>query len=152
MAEGVFRSVAKNNPHVGEIDSCGTGAYHTLDPPDSRTMATLRKNGINDYDHGARQVTKEDFSDFDYIFAMDQWNLRDLQKLQRRVESKGSKSKAQIMLFGEYSGKSRAEEVEDPYYGADNGFDTVYEQVNRFSTNFLKSLDQEASTAGKSSG
>lgn len=149
MAEGVFRSVVKGSTHINQIDSCGTGAYHTLDPPDSRTMATLRKNGISDYDHGARQVTKEDFNHFDYIFAMDEYNLRDLRKLQRRVESKGQKSKAQVMLFGEFSGKSGAEEVEDPYYGADNGFDTVYEQVNRFSTNFLKSLENGAS-AGKS--
>lgn len=145
MAEGVFRSIAaKTSTHIGEIDSCGTGAYHTLDPPDSRTMATLRENGINDYDHGARQVTKQDFENFDYIFAMDGWNLRDLQKLQRKVESKGQKSKAQVMLFGEFNGKSSPEEVEDPYYGADNGFDVVFEQVKRFSTNFLKSLEKDA--------
>lgn len=150
MAEGVFRSLAKNDPRIGEIDSCGTGAYHTLDPPDHRTMATLRKNGINDYDHGARQVTKEDFNDFDYIFAMDAYNLRDLQKMQRRVESKGQKSRAQVMLFGEFGGKGRAEEVEDPYYGANNGFDTVYEQVKRFTTNFLKSVE-DGSAAPSSS-
>ena len=41
------------------------------------------------------------------------------------------------MLFGVYSGKKRAEDVKDPYYGADNGFETVYEQVTRFSKNFL---------------
>ena len=142
MAEGVFRSVAKGNTHVGDVDSCGTGAYHSLDPPDYRTMATLKKNGITEYDHGARQVTKEDFNDFDYMLAMDAWNLRDLQKMRRRVESKGQKTKAQVMLFGEFSGKGKAEEVVDPYYGADNGFDTVYEQVKRFSTNFLKSLEK----------
>ena len=144
MAEGVFRSVAKDNARVGEIDSCGTGAYHTLDPPDYRTMAILKKNKIDDYDHGARQVTKEDFNDFDYIFAMDASNLRDLEKLKRRVESKGQKSRAQVMLFGEFSGKSKAEQVEDPYYGRDNGFDVVFEQVKRFSSNFLKSLDEES--------
>lgn len=144
MAEGVFRSIAKNSSYIGEIDSCGTGAYHTLDPPDDRTMATLSKNGITDYDHGARQVTKEDFNDFDYVFAMDGWNLRDLQKMQRRVESKGQKTRAQVMLFGEFSGKNKVEEVGDPYYGADNGFDVVYEQVKRFSNNFLKSLEKDS--------
>lgn len=149
MAEGVFRSMAKNNPRVGEVDSCGTGAYHTLEPPNYRTMSVLMKNGINDYDHGARQITKEDFNEFDYIFAMDAYNLRDLQKMQRRVESKGQKCKAQVMLFGEFGGKGRAEEVEDPYYGPDNGFDTVFEQVKRFSVNFLKSI--EDGSAGPSS-
>lgn len=140
MAEGVFRSVAKSNPRVGEVDSAGTGAYHTLDPPDYRTMATLRKHSITDYDHGARQVRGDDFHTFDYIFAMDQHNLRDLQRLQAKVNSKGPKSKANLMLFGEFGGSKRPEEVIDPYYGADNGFEVVYEQVTRFSKNFLEQV------------
>lgn len=140
MAEGVFRSLANRDPHVGEIDSCGTGAYHTLDPPDSRTMATLKKNGISDYDHGARQVTKEDFNKFDYMFAMDRSNLQNLQRMQRQIEKREGPCRAKVMLFGEYNGRSRPEEVDDPYYGVDNGFDTVYGQVKKFSENFLKSL------------
>src|ERR1700743_1326244 len=98
MAEGVFRSLAKSNPRIGEIDSAGTGAYHTLDPPDSRTLKTLRRHGITDYNHGARQVHAGDFETFDYIFAMDAYNLSDLQRLQRRAESKGIHSKAKIMM------------------------------------------------------
>ncbi|KEF62727.1 uncharacterized protein A1O9_00700 [Exophiala aquamarina CBS 119918] len=140
MAEGVFRSLTKTNPRIAQIDSAGTGAYHTLDPPDDRTMATLRKHKITDYDHGARQVLGVDFDRFDYIFAMDQHNLRDLQRVQRRVESRGQKSRAKLMLFGEYGGGKRPEEVSDPYYGANNGFDTVFEQVSRFSNHFLKEV------------
>jgi low molecular weight phosphotyrosine protein phosphatase len=37
------------------------------------------------------------------------------------------------MLFGEFSGKKKAEEVDDPYYGG-----RAYEQCVRFSENFLK--------------
>ena len=144
MAEGVFRSLTKSHPGIGEIDSAGTGAYHTLEPPDCRTMETLEKHGIKGYDHGARQVLLEDFDTFDYIFAMDSYNLRDLQRSRRRAESEGKKVKAQVMLFGEYSGKRTAEEVGDPYYGADDGFAEVFEQVSRFSKNFLaKEVDRE---------
>ena len=123
MAEGVFRSLARGNAKIGTIDSCGTGAYHELDPPDYRTMETLQRHGIKDYDHAARKVTVQDFEDFDYIFAMDRSNLRDLQRMQKRLESKSgsNKTRAQVMLFGEFSGKSQTEEVDDPYYGADNG-------------------------------
>jgi len=145
MAEGVFRSLAKSHPRIGEIDSCGTGAYHTLDPPDYRTMSTLEKNEIRDYDHGARQVTKEDFGHFDYMFAMDTGNLRDLEKMQRRLERNDKSTRAKVMLFGEFAGKDATgktivEEVIDPYYGADNGFDVVYEQVKRLSQNFLQQV------------
>jgi low molecular weight phosphotyrosine protein phosphatase len=144
MAEGVFRSLTKSNPRIGDIDSAGTGAYHTLEPPDYRTMQTLRKNGISKYDHGARQVAPEDFENFDYVFAMDAHNLRDLLRTQRRVESKGKKTKAQVMLFGTYGGKSKPEEIVDPYYGADDGFGEVYEQVSRFSNNFLRQVVDKA--------
>jgi low molecular weight phosphotyrosine protein phosphatase len=139
MAEGVFRHLTASDERIGTVDSAGTGAYHTLEPPDPRTSATLRKKGITDYDHGARQVEEGDFSNFDYIFAMDRSNLRDLERMKRRAEKSGA-VKGQVMLYGKFSGKGKDEEVADPYYGRDNGFDTVYEQVNRFATNFLKEV------------
>ena len=142
MAEGVFRSLAKEHPRVHSIDSAGTGAYHTLDSPDYRTMETLAKHGIRGYEHGARQVQSQDFTDFTYIFAMDANNLRNLQSHHHRLEVKGQKPTAKIMLFGHYGGKSKAEEVVDPYYGRDNGFEVVYQQVSRFSKNFLAELDE----------
>jgi low molecular weight phosphotyrosine protein phosphatase len=41
------------------------------------------------------------------------------------------------MLFGEFSGKKKAEIVDDPYYGGSEGFEIAYEQIVRFSNNFL---------------
>ncbi|OJJ48717.1 hypothetical protein ASPZODRAFT_130832, partial [Penicilliopsis zonata CBS 506.65] len=70
---------------IGEIDSAGTGAYHSGDPPDSRTMSTLRRHGIRNYQHAARQVTRDDFRTFDYLLAMDKQNLRDLLDLRESV-------------------------------------------------------------------
>lgn len=144
MAEGLFRSIVSKPPYqalVKEVDSCGTGAYHTGSSPDSRTMSTLEDNGITDYDHAARKIHASDFQNFDYIFAMDRDNLRDLQRIQKRVGGK-----AKVMLFGEYAGgggtgkKKRAEEVEDPYYGGRDGFEIAYEKNMRFSRNFLRAV------------
>lgn len=86
MAEGVFRYIYSSSQQqqrlkIDNIDSAGTGAYHVRDPPDPRTMATLRQHGITNYNHSARKVTKDDFHNFDYILAMDQYNLRDLLRL-----------------------------------------------------------------------
>lgn len=78
MAEGVFRNVASSHPVIDEIDSAGTGAYHVMEPPDPRTMSTLRSHKISNYNHAARKVTKDDFLTFDYLLAMDKYNLRDL--------------------------------------------------------------------------
>lgn len=82
------------------------------------------------------QFQTKDFDTFDYIFAMDKSNLSDLQRLQRQKPD----SRAKVMLFGEYSGKGKAEVVTDPYYGGRDGFTKAYEQCMRFGKEFLKEV------------
>ncbi|QQK48035.1 Protein-tyrosine phosphatase, low molecular weight, mammalian [Penicillium digitatum] len=142
MAEGVFRHIAGAHPSIGEIDSAGTAAYHCLEPPDSRTMSTLRRHEITDYEHAARKVTREDFLTFDYLLAMDKSNLRDLQELEERAV-------ADVRLFGDFGKGGKVQDhigsgevVKDPYYGGANGFEEVYQQVVRFSQNFVEFLEQ----------
>lgn len=81
------------------------------------------------------------------IFLISQWrktsahilqdreNLRDLQNIHSRAGGK-----AKVMLFGEFAGQKKAEVVQDPYYGARDGFEIAYEQCTRFSNNFLKEV------------
>ncbi|EKV04209.1 hypothetical protein PDIG_90730 [Penicillium digitatum PHI26] len=176
MAEGVFRHIAGAHPSIGEIDSAGTAAYHCLEPPDSRTMSTLRRHEITDYEHAARKVTREDFLTFDYLLAMDKSNLRDLQEvrdsviatLQRKTDTNLPSSKsarshvdaaigaygadakvADVRLFGDFGKGGKVQDhigsgevVKDPYYGGANGFEEVYQQVVRFSQNFVEFLEQ----------
>ena len=154
MAEAVFTSLAQ--PHISRIariDSAGTGAYHELSPPDPRTVATLKAHGITTYDHAARKVTAADFNDFDYILAMDRYNLRDLRDLRKRAVARGKVpsaaaaaageggEKGKVMLFGDFgTGREKGEEVGDPYYGGDEGFEVVFGQVGRFSRGFLNEV------------
>ena len=172
MAEGVFRHLTSATPHplVGKIDSAGTAGYHTGASPDSRTMATLKANGLTKYVHAARQVRPGDFEEFDWIFGMDRDNLVDLQALKMKAvkRRKGDNSElAEVRLvcdldtllllyslnattmadmfllqFGEFGGKGKGgEEINDPYYGGQEGFQTAYEQANRFSKAFLQELE-----------
>lgn len=150
MAEGVFRHVTRfglsdADERFAEVDSCGTGAYHEGDSPDSRTMAVLREHGISQkyYDHAARKVRSSDYTTFDFIFAMDKDNLRNLEQSRDRLIRKGDIDKSKvgtIALWGSYGGKG-AEEVIDPYYGGRNGFDVAYKQMVRFTEGFLAQLD-----------
>ncbi|PIG84323.1 mannose-6-phosphate isomerase [Aspergillus arachidicola] len=163
MAEGVFRNMAASHPLINEIDSAGTGAYHTHEPPDPRTMSTLRQHGIKNYNHAARKVTKEDFLTFDYLMAMDKYNLRDLLDVRESVIASLSRSKkgtraasgeagakvAEVRLFGDFGAGGKLHErvgggevVQDPYYGGVNGFEEVYQQVVRFSKGFLDYLEK----------
>ncbi|KAJ4332419.1 Low molecular weight phosphotyrosine protein phosphatase [Didymella glomerata] len=154
MAEGVFQSLVSSSPSstsslISSVDSCGTGAYHVGDGPDPRTMATLKAHNITTYRHKARKFHPSDFETFDYILAMDDSNLEDLNDLRKRVYSKKkgeAEGEGKVMLFGAFGGKTRrggrGEEVQDPYYGADDGFETAYEQAVRFSTVFLERLEK----------
>ncbi|KAL7622724.1 Low molecular weight phosphotyrosine protein phosphatase [Parahypoxylon ruwenzoriense] len=142
MAEGVFRSIVKDKSspyygHIDKVDSCGTGGYHVGDEPDSRTLSTLEDHGITNYVHSARRLRDSDFQNFDYIFAMDNGNLMDLERWRDRSK-RASSSRARIMLFGEFSGTGRKEVVQDPYYVGQDAFEKAFEQCKRFSTNFLE--------------
>lgn len=70
---------------------------------------------------------------------MDRSNLSDLQRLQRNHAD----TKAKVMLFGEYGGGKKPEVVNDPYYGGQNGFEKAFEQLSRFSKNFLDEVAGE---------
>ncbi|KAF1917572.1 phosphotyrosine protein phosphatase I superfamily [Ampelomyces quisqualis] len=146
MSEGVFRSLTPSHPLIATIDSCGTGAYHIGSPPDSRTLSTLKSHGITSYTHSARKFKPAtDFAKFEYIFAMDDDNLSDLQRLrEREVKRLGSEEGVgKVMLFGEFGGRGgkKGEEVDDPYYGGDEGFEKAFEQAVRFSRAFLEKLE-----------
>ena len=166
MAEAVFRSLTTSDPRLGLIDSCGTGAYRTYDyqplevlccnshtdfemvvdeghPPDPRTVSTLQDNGILNYEHLARKIEVADFDTFDYILAMDDDNVHDIRRLRTRaIRNKHDgpnkeKLSAKVMLFGDFGGNDKGEQVVDPYYGANNGFAIAYEQMVRFSNGFI---------------
>jgi low molecular weight phosphotyrosine protein phosphatase len=95
MAEAAFRASSARNPSysflIDTVDSAGTAAYHVGEPPDYRTMSTLKKHNITEYEHSARQVTMDDFRRFDFILAMDRYNLRDLLRLREDAVAPGAR-------------------------------------------------------------
>ncbi|VDP27807.1 unnamed protein product [Heligmosomoides polygyrus] len=80
-----------------KVDSSAIIDFHTGKPPDRRAMSTLKKFGITDYEHRARVTTTADIREFDYIFGMDDSNIRDLEDLEMETEGK-----AKIQLLGSY--------------------------------------------------
>ncbi|KAL1958538.1 hypothetical protein VTO42DRAFT_4402 [Malbranchea cinnamomea] len=156
MAEAVFRHYAASSTlSFSKIDSAGTGAYHLHSPPDSRTVSTLKSHSIT-CRHSARQVNKGDFTDFDYILAMDEENLEDLLELREKVLKRLGPNEAdrvaEVRLFGDYKADGSVcdkvgggEVVPDPYYGGKSGFEDVYRQLTRFTTGFLKYLEKKYS-------
>lgn len=144
MAEAVLRSLTISDPRLARIDSAGTGAYHAGAPPDPRTMGILEKYGILNYEHAARKTKPTDFTEFDYILAMDDENLHDLHRAKQRAVNKDRNGgrKGKVILFGDF-GERKGEQVGDPYYGARDGFEIAYEQMTRFSKGFVEQVLDE---------
>lgn len=137
-AEGVLRHLAEERG-VGqllEIDSAGTGAWHTGKPPDARMRTAAGKRGIS-LASRARQVHTSDFSTFDLIVAMDDEVRNDLLGW-----TGAPPHKTKVRLFGEFlpPGSRYPSEVPDPYYGKDEGFDYVLDMVQEGCTAILDSL------------
>ncbi len=120
------------------VDSAGTGAWHQGEPPDPRSVEVAMRHGIA-LEGRARRVTVQDFHEFDYIFAMDRTNLRDL----RYLESEGD-ARAVPTLFRDFDPRQDGDlDVPDPYYGGPDGFDLMFEMIDRTCAAFVEHLLSE---------
>lgn len=106
-----------------QIDSCGTAAYHIGSPPDPRSIETAAANGADISGLHGRQLRQEDFTEFDYIFAMDHQNLRNIQA----VQPEGAK--AQVMLLMDMVSGREGAAIADPYYDGEEQFAYTWEDV-----------------------
>ncbi|MDF3864124.1 low molecular weight phosphotyrosine protein phosphatase [Pseudomonas denitrificans (nom. rej.)] len=125
-AEGVFRHKVREAGLEDriEIDSAGTGDWHVGKAPDARTRAAALRRGYDLSSLRARQVSAIDFSRYDLVLAMDNANLRDLKHLC------SSSGKAELDLFLRRY-ELEIDEVPDPYYGGEDGFEQVLDLVER---------------------
>lgn len=125
-AEGVFRHKVREAGLEDriEIDSAGTGDWHVGKAPDARTRAAALRRGYDLSSLRARQVSAADFSRYDLILAMDHANLRDLERLRAGTGT------AELDLFLRRF-DLEIDEVPDPYYGGDDGFEQVLDLVEQ---------------------
>ena len=126
LAEGILKHKTKNLDVV--VDSAGTASYHVGNLPDSRSIEIANKNGIDLTDQRARQFSEKDFDDFDKIYAMDTNNYANIISLAR---NQSDRDKVDVIL-NELNTKSY-DSVPDPYYGAGDGFQIVYDMLDKAS-------------------
>jgi protein-tyrosine phosphatase len=121
-AEGVMRALIERAGLTGavEIDSAGTGAWHVGEPADERARAAAARRGF-ELTSVARQVKRADFARFDYLVAMDEENLR---ALERMAPDEAARGKVHLLRAFDPAAP-RGAAVPDPYYGGDDGFEEV---------------------------
>ncbi len=116
MAEAVMRHLATKENLDIVVDSCGTAGYHDGEIPHIGTRKELDRHKIPWKGIRSRKIRKTDFCDFDYIIAMDDSNIYDLQSIC---------SQTKVHKLTDFIKNSNFSEVPDPWYY--NNFDLTFE-------------------------
>ncbi len=133
MAEGLLRARFAEAGLDIRVDSAGTGGWHVGKPPDPRTIAAARRNGIDIAALRARRLSPEDFHRFDLILAMDADNHA------TALAMSPPDGAADVDLFLDYAIGSRGD-VPDPYYGGDDGFQAMFEMLDAAAAGLVRRL------------
>lgn len=133
LAEGILAS--KVDLDTVFVDSAGTGGFHVGKPPDRRSIAVARKYGLDISHQRCRQFSKADFAAFDLIYVMDRSNFSNVASL---ASTREEAQKVKLLLEEVSLGIS---EVPDPYYGEADGFEEVYQMIDRACEAIAKKLN-----------
>ncbi|HET7356283.1 MAG TPA: low molecular weight protein-tyrosine-phosphatase [Nocardioidaceae bacterium] len=112
-----------------DVVTAGTGDWHIGSPMDRRAAAVLAAAGLDPSEHRARQFDPDWFEDFDLVLAMDAANRADLATL--AAAAGGNQERVRMFRDFDPLADDGDREVPDPYYGGDEGFDTVMAMVQR---------------------
>lgn len=137
LAHGILESKLPKDKFY--VDSAGTAAYHVGNPPDPRSIAVAKKNGLDISNQKARQFDVYDFEAYDYIYAMDRSNYRDIIS-----KARNSADIDKVKLFLEVNDSIQKKDIPDPYYGGEKGFDDVYDLINNTCSLLAKIINSNA--------
>ncbi|MEL6113655.1 low molecular weight protein-tyrosine-phosphatase [Photobacterium sp. SP02] len=134
-AEAVLRAKAVKAGVEVEIDSAGTIGFHEGKRPDSRSRAAGEARGYSFEGIRARQIAVGDFDKFDLILVADRQNLSDLTAICPAEHL----SKLSLLLnFAD----ADEDEVPDPYYGGEDGFERVLDLIEAAADRIVAGLKQ----------
>lgn len=132
MAEFVMKDLVnkKGMADQFEIASAATSTEEIGNPVYPPAKRKLKEHGISCEGKTARQMTKEDYTYYDYIIAMDRFNLKNMARF---VGNDPDNKVSLLMDFTSHPG-----DVADPWYTGD--FDATWDDVNEGCVGILKKL------------
>ncbi len=133
MAEFLFKDMVKKKDIADNfyIESAGTSSEEEGNPVHRGTKRILSQLGIDCSKKRARQITMQDYNNFDYIICMDSYNKINLMHLF------DYDSKNKIHLLMEYT--DTLKDVADPWYSGN--FEQTYVDIKVGLEGFLKYLN-----------
>lgn len=131
-AEGVFRSKVEK-AGLGErvrVDSAGVGSWHVGERPDKRAIEAATRRGFDLGGQRGRKIEPHDMDEFDYVLAMDESNLRELEDM--------LPGKAEPFL--NYAANREEQDIPDPYGGDGDQFEYVLDLIEEASDGLLEDV------------
>lgn len=139
LADALLRQkIAKENLQI-EVDSAGTSAYHVGNQPDERTQENAKNHGLDMSFLRARQFTKNDYNEFDWIYVMDRTNYFNVLEM---ADSDEERNKVKLILKD--LPNEPLNEVPDPYYSGEQGFEKVYQLLDAATDAIVEQLLENA--------
>lgn len=138
LAEGLMRSKLDITKYT--VDSAGTSSNHKGQAPDKRSIHVAKKNGLDISQQSSRQLVKEDFQKFDYLYVMDQSNYENVISL-----ASNHLEKKKVFKILDIAFPNEKLDVPDPYYGGEQGFENVYRMLDIATSAIAAQLEQHPS-------
>lgn len=126
LAEGILQDKAKKAGLDWMVDSAGTTGHCIGIEPHHLSQKIARLNGIDISTQQCRRFTKEDMLAFDRIYVMDIDNYQEVKRISR---NNWDEKKVSLLMDELYPGQQH--EVPDPWYGAEDGYHTVFEMIDK---------------------
>jgi len=138
-AEAVFNGFIKKDGQNRnfEVDSAGTSGWHAGEPADRRMQSHAIKRGFNLTSLSRKFNPDTDFDHFDYIIGMDDENMHNLKNVTRNLADRDK-----LFKMTDFCTKSGYEEVPDPYYGGDAGFELVLDLLEDACEGLLEKINK----------
>ena len=137
-AEGIFIQKIKDRDleNLFVVDSAGTGGWHVGNLADPRMREAALSRGM-ELKSRSRKIDTKDLYEFDHILVMDKDNLTAVKSL---INDDVHLINSKIKLILSYSKKSQLDEVPDPYFGGQNGFEEVLDLLDEAINELIDSL------------
>lgn len=121
MAEFIFSNMVRlaGRSDSFQIASAATSREEIGNDTHRGTKKKMKEEGIPIWTRQARQMTKKDYEEYDYILAMEHYNLRNIE----RITGKDTEGKVHLLL--EYT--ERPGDIADPWYTGN--FDETYKDI-----------------------
>ena len=132
MAEFVMKDLVNKSGLADNfnIESAATSRYEIGNDTDPRTKRKLTEMGVPFRKRKARQMTKADYKEYDYIIGMEDDNIRNIMKII------GSDPDGKVSKLLDFAG--RDEDIADPWYTGN--FDDTWDDVLEGCTALLDKL------------